>query len=105
MAVTHAGRRHLGLGAALVLSAVLPACSSPDGARFPWLRGPAPDGSNIAYRPVYGFPPPKPLVIGGYAGASYPPLGARRQMSSVPVETVPDGQPSVSVSQGTWEPE
>jgi hypothetical protein len=98
-------RRLLKFGGTFVLLAVLPACSSPNAPQFPWLRRPAPDSSNIAFRPVYGFPPPKPLVIGGYAGASYPPLGARRQMSSVPAGTVPDGQPSVSVSQGSWEPE
>jgi hypothetical protein len=99
-----ARRRLLSLGG-LIISALLPACSSPNGPQLPWLRGPAPDSSNIVYRPAFNFPEPKTLFVGGYAGASYPPLNPARRTLSAPPGAVPEGQPSVSVSQGTWDSE
>jgi hypothetical protein len=105
MVDSRAGRQWLGFGAAVILSAILPACSSPNGPQLPWLRGPAPDSSNIVYRPAFRFPEPKTLVAGGYAGASYPPVNPRRRVLSTSPATVTEAQPAVSVSQGTWEPD
>jgi hypothetical protein len=100
-------RHLLGIAGALLLAAALPACSSPNGPQPPWVRSSSPDSSNIVYRPAFPFPFPQPRALypGGYAGASY---GPRAQQSSVvtpPPGTATEGQPSVSISQGTWETE
>ena len=99
-------KRHvLGFGAVLLLAAALPACSSPHGPQAPWIRSSSPDSSTIVYRPAFNFPLPQPrqLYPGGYAGATYGPRGQELSAVTPPPGTVTEGQPSVSISRGTWE--
>ena len=54
----------------LIVSALLPACKSPDGSHIRF-SDPAPDSTNTVLRPPYQWPETKPLYISGYAGANY----------------------------------
>ncbi len=70
----------------------------------------APDGSTpttsrFSLRPILDGEGGRPYYVGGYAGASYGPgLFSRRAVVGTPVAQ-PSGTPSVTVDQGTWEPE
>jgi hypothetical protein len=89
--------------AIILLSGYLPACNHPEGAPPPWIR--RPDSGRVSLRPIYDGSQARPFVLGGYAGANYvPPVVGRRVMVGQPVPP-PQGQPSVTVNQGTWEPE
>ncbi len=105
MIMSRAAHRRIGYATVVVFSAMLPACSSPGGPQWPWLRGavPPPDSTNVVYRPTY-LPDTKPLFVGGYAGASYGPLFPRRALGPPEAPVVQD-QPTVSVSHGSWDEE
>jgi hypothetical protein len=99
-------RRRIAYTLVLICSSVVPACSSPTGPQWPWLRGstPPPDTTNVVMRPSY-LPEAKPLFVGGYAGASYGPLSPRRAVAPADVSVPQQAQPTVSISHGSWDEE
>jgi hypothetical protein len=89
----------------LALSVFLPACNSPGGPPPPLVRSPDETPRRFALRPILDGEGYRPYYIAGYAGASYGPgLFARRRTVGTPTATEV-GAPSVTVEQGTWNPE
>jgi hypothetical protein len=92
----------------IALSISLPACNAPGGPPPPLVRSPdgsTPTTNRFSLRPILDGEGGRPYYIGGYAGASYGPgLFSRRSTVGTPV-IQPSGPPSVTVNQGTWEPE
>jgi hypothetical protein len=100
-------RRVAGVLGIIALSIVVPACNSPGGCQFPWLRRSCPDSTNVVQRPAYDydFPQRRPLVVGGYAGASYGPNLRAGALWTDPAGAPAPGRPNLSINQGSWEPE
>jgi hypothetical protein len=99
--------RMLGLLGIVAFSIVMPACNSPGRPQLPWLRWPDAGSANVVQRPTYQEAERKPFRISGYAGESYGPFPAGRPVlgdSSVLAAPSPSN-PSVSISNGSWEPE
>ena len=89
----------------VALSVVLPACRSPDGSPPPLVRSPDGTTRRFALRPILDGEGYRPYYVGGYAGASYGPgLFSRRSAAGIP-PAQPSGSPSVTVEEGTWQPE
>jgi hypothetical protein len=84
----------LGIGFLMIL---LPACHSPGG-----IRGPS---SNVVYRPANEGPGTKPLYVSGYAGANYGSLNPRRPLVTTPAPVQYVGSPSLTIKEGTWDPD
>jgi len=104
MVETRVERRPVGLLGIIILSLLIPACSSPNGAPHPWLRPFSGDG-NVVQRPTYDMPREKTFFVSGYAGENYDPAFRGRSVRTESAGFSTAGQPNVSVRQGTWEPE
>jgi len=104
MIETRVVRRPFGLLGIIILSLLIPACSSPNGEPHPWLR-PFSGDANVVQRPTYEMPPEKTFYLSGYAGENYGPALGRRPFWTAPGGSSSPGQPNVSVRQGTWDPE
>ena len=106
MVDTRVNMRLAGALMILALSIALPACQSPGGGPPPMVQ--TPDGSTtsrFSLRPILDGAGYRPFYLGGYAGASYGPgIFSRRDAVGTPV-TQPASPPSVTVEQGTWEPQ
>jgi hypothetical protein len=87
------------------LTLLVPACKSPGGPPAPWVRSPDTDSTNVTMRPAFEGEGRRPFYIGGYAGASYAPGIVRRRAFVGTPGSPPPGQPTVTVEQGTLEPE
>jgi hypothetical protein len=93
-------RRIGGLAAILGLALGLPACAFP-----PWLNNRGPNALYDVQRPTYEPDTGKPFFVGGYGGANYGPLFARRRIQvEAEAQPVTTG-PNVSVESGAWNPE
>jgi hypothetical protein len=92
----------------VALSMTVPACNAPGRPPPPLVQTPdgsTPTTSRFALRPILNGEGYRPYYVGGYAGASYgPDLFSRRATVGTPIPQ-PSGPPSVTVNQGTWEPE
>ncbi len=89
----------------IALSVILPACHSPGGPPPPSVRSPDGTTSSFSLRPILDGAGYRPYYVGGYAGASYGPgLFSRRGAAGIP-PAQQSGSPSVTVEQGTWQPE
>jgi hypothetical protein len=104
MVQTRVELRPVGLLGIIALSVFMPACSSPGGPNYPWLRQSAPD-TNVVQRPILDFSREKTFYLSGYAGAGYGPEFRARPVWPAPAGIAVPGQPKVTVDQGTWEPE
>jgi len=88
----------------LILSALLPACKSPDGSRSSLSGNPSPDSTNTVLRPPYEWPNTKPLYLSGYAGSNHDSsIRARPAYSDAVPPTLPSSPPTITVDQGTWD--
>ena len=61
MVETRVERRPVGLLGIIILSLLIPACSSPNGAPHPWLR-PFSSDANVVQRPTYEMPREKTVL-------------------------------------------
>ena len=106
MVDTRVNRRMAAAIMMLAVSIALPACQSPGGGPPPMVQ--TPDGSTtsrFSLRPILDGAGYRPFYLGGYAGASYGPgVFSRPAAVGTPV-TQPASPPSVTVEQGTWEPQ
>jgi hypothetical protein len=104
MGQTRMKRRRAGLIGILIVSAIVPACKSPDGSRYSLFGNPSPDSTNTVLRPPYEWPETKPLYISGYAGANYDStIRARPVYGNSVAPALPAGQPTITVDQGAWD--
>jgi hypothetical protein len=105
MVPTRVPRQPIGILALMALAALAPGCRAPGEPPAPWIRRPWAGARNVALRPVYEPALQRPFAIGGYAGASYGPgvIGRRGVITELPPP--PQGQPRVTVNQGTWDQE
>jgi len=105
MVETQVTRQPAAILAIVTLMVLVPGCHAPGEPPAPWIRQPFADSRNVALRPAYDASMQRPFALGGYAGASYAPgvIGRRGVITQLP--PAPQGQPSVTVNQGTWEQE
>jgi hypothetical protein len=104
MGKTRVAVRRAGFLGILVLSAILPACKSPDGSRSSLFGNSSPDSTNTVLRPPYEWPNTKPLYLSGYAGSNYDStIRARPVYSNAVPPTLPSSPPSITIDQGTWD--
>lgn len=100
-----AKRRPVGVLAIGALSLLVPACKSPGGPPAPWVRSPDTDSTNVTMRPAFDGERRRTFYIGGYAGANYAPeLFGRRALVVTP-GSPPPVPPTVTIEQGTLEPD
>lgn len=104
MVQTRVELRPVGLLGIIALSLLVPACSSPGGPQYPWLRQSAPD-PYVVQRPIFDFSREKVFFVSGYAGSDYGSDFRGRPVWPGPAGTRAAAQPQVTVDQGTWEPE
>jgi hypothetical protein len=105
MVETRGTRLAVGILPFVAFTVLVPGCRAPGEPPAPWVRRPFADSRNVAMRPAYDAAMQRPFAIGGYAGASYAPgvVGRRGVVTELPPP--PEGQPRVTVSEGSWEQE
>ena len=98
MVQTRVELRPVGLLGIIALSLLVPACSSPGGPQYPWLRQSNPD-PYVVQRPIIDFSRERVFFLSGYAGTDYGP-----DVRARPAWAFPGGTRAASRATGHGQP-